>query len=310
MILLTGATGFIGGAILERKLDAVVLGRSCPMGFDGKFIKHEFSVCSDYSGCFDQVSCVIHCAARVHVMSERSYNPLQLFRDINVAGTLNFARQAASSGVKRFVFLSSIKVNGESTAEGIKYSPNDQPDPSDPYGISKYEAEQGLKKIAEETNMEIVIIRPVLVYGVGVKGNFASILNLIRMGVPIPLAAVNNRRSLIALDNLVDFIIHCADFISTPQAANEVFLISDGEDISTLELIRRVGNAFQKRPVIFSIPLFLLRFGAIFFGKQKTIERLLGSLQVDSSKARNLLSWKPVITMDEQLKKMADAFIE
>lgn len=180
---------------------------------------------------------VIHSAARVHVMDEQSADPLAEFRKMNVDGTLNLARQAAAAGVRRFIFISSIKVNGEGTVLGKPYTAMDTPSPQDPYGISKMEAEQGLRQIAQDTGMEVVIIRPVLVYGPGVKANFRSMVNWMNKGVPLPLGSIYNKRSMVALDNLVDLVVTCIDH---PAAANQTFLESDGEDLSTTEMLRRI----------------------------------------------------------------------
>jgi nucleoside-diphosphate-sugar epimerase len=222
-----------------------------------------------------------------------------------VKGTLNLARQAAAYGVKRFVFLSSVKVNGECTLNGCAFRAADIPAPEDAYGISKLEAEQGLMDLARETGMEVVIIRPPLVYGPGVKGNFASLVRWVRKGIPLPLGVVHNKRSLVALENLVDFIALCADPERSKLAANEVFLISDGEDVSTNGLLRKVANAYSVAPRLMPIPVLWIRTVARLLGKRAVADRLLGSLVVDSSKAWDLLGWKPVVSMDEQLKNMA-----
>jgi nucleoside-diphosphate-sugar epimerase len=249
---------------------------------------------------------VIHTAARVHIMDDSAADPLTEFRKVNTAGTLNLAQQAADAGVKRFIFISSIKVNGEMTLVDQPFKPNDNYISTDPYGLSKYEAEQGLLAIAEETSMEIVIIRPPLVYGPNVKANFASMIKWINKGVPLPFGAIHNQRSLVALDNLVDFIALCADRAKSPKAANQVFLISDGEDVSTTTLLQKVARAFGKKPRLIPVPVWLMTFSAKLIGKGDMANRLFGSLQVDSSKARDLLGWQPVVTMDEQLAKMGE----
>lgn len=238
-------------------------------------------------------------------MKEGSGDPLAEYRRVNVQGTLALARQAAQAGVRRFIFLSSIKVNGERTGNGKSFCEADLPLPEDAYGLSKLEAEQGLMPLTQETGMEIVIIRPPLVYGPGVKGNFASMVRWVRKGIPLPFGAVRNKRSLVALENLVNFITLCADPERSPRAANEVFLISDGEDVSTTELLRKVACAYGVSPRLLPVPVGLLRIAAGVLGKRAVADRLLGSLVVDSSKARELLGWKPVISMDEQLRKMA-----
>jgi nucleoside-diphosphate-sugar epimerase len=240
-------------------------------------------------------------------MSDQSSNPIMEYRRVNVEGLMNFARQAAEVGIQRFIFLSSIKVNGEQTGLGKSFTSNETHIPEDPYGLSKYEAEQGLLKLANETDMEVVIIRPPLVYGPGVKANFASLIKLVKKGLPLPLGAVNNKRSLIAIDNLVDFISLCADRERSPKAANQVFVISDDEDVSTTELLRKIAKAYDKKQWLISVPVALMKFAAKLLGKSDQVDRVFGNLQIDCTKAKDLLGWKPVITMDEQLKKMADA---
>jgi len=261
---------------------------------------------TDWRGSMSDGDVVIHLAARVHIMNDDSTDPLSEFRKVNTEGTLNLARQASESGVKRFIYLSSIKVNGESTKAGESFSPDDEFISDDPYGLSKYEAEQDLLALAAETGMEVVIIRPPLVYGPGVKANFSSMMKWVNKGVPLPFGAVHNKRSLVALDNLVDFIIHC---ISHPKAANEVFLISDGYDVSTTELLQKVAKAFGKRAFLIPVPVSLMKFAARLLGKGDVSDRLFGSLQVDSSKVLELLGWKPVITMDDELKITAEAYL-
>ena len=262
---------------------------------------------------FGGVDVIVHAAARVHKMQDWSANPLAEFRKLNRDSTLALAGLAADAGVKRFVFLSSINVNGEETFPRRRpciFMPDDQFIPTDPYGLSKYEAEQGLQALAEKTGMEVVIIRPPLVYGPGVKANFASMIRWLRRGVPLPLGAVHNKRSFVALDNLVSFIALCADRTRSPKAANQVFLISDGEDVSTTQLLRKVADALGKKQWLLPVPVVLMSFAARLIGKGDVANRLFGSLQVDSSKARDLLGWQPVITMDEQLNKTVAAYIK
>jgi len=308
--LVTGATGFVGHALIKKSLSssyhvvAAIRSEQPILGLDVEVINvGDILAKTDWSKALNGVDVLIHCAARAHIMNDSVADPLAEFRQVNTAGTLNLARQAAEAGVRRFVFISSIKVNGELT-EGTPFSPEDSFIPTDPYGLSKYEAEQSLLALTKETGMEVVIIRPTLVYGLGVKGNFASLLKWMKKGIPLPFGAINNQRSLVALDNLVSFIIHCIDH---PKAANEVFLISDGKDVSTTELLRKVALAFGKKALLLPIPISIMTLAAKLLGKGDMANRLFGSLQVDSSKARDLLGWKPVITMDEQLKKMAEA---
>ena len=316
MLFLTGATGFMGNALLacllENKMKILVGVRkktgTLPHSVQ-QVIIGDLSVLSKGSltlqgAIFDGVEVVIHTAARVHVMNEGASDSWAEFRKINRDATLVLARLAAESGVKRFVFISSIKVNGEMTSPCSSFKPNDVYVPDDHYGLSKYEAEQGLLALAKETGMEVVIIRPPLVYGSDVKANFASMMKWMSKSIPLPFGAIHNKRSLVALDNLVDFIALCADRKQSPKAANEVFLISDGEDVSTTQLLRKVAKAQNNKAWLIPIPTGLMTFAAKLIGKGDVANRLFGSLQVDSSKAHDLLGWKPITTMDEQLQKM------
>jgi nucleoside-diphosphate-sugar epimerase len=258
----------------------------------------------DWAFALRNVDRVVHLAARVHVMNEKSSNPLSEFRRVNVDGTANLARQAAAAGIRRFIFLSSIKVNGESTQDRLPFTADDLPAPGDPYGVSKYEAEQVLRQIAAETGMEVVIIRPPLVYGPGVKANFESMMRWLTRGVPLPLAAVTyNRRSLVALDNLVDLIVTC---LNHPAAANQTFLASDGEDLSTVDLLRRMGEALGKPARLFYMPPALLEFGAQVLNKSSIYQRLCGSLQIDITKTSQLLGWTPPVSVNEGLRRAAE----
>lgn len=308
-ILLTGATGFVGSYLLSvLGANTTVLGRARPEKHSGPSFIADLEVGDIDPDVFQGIEVVIHCAARVHIMKGSSQDPLTEFQIVNTSGTLDLAKQAAAAGVKRFVFLSSIKVNGETTMARRFFSENENIDPCDAYAISKADAERQLLILAENTEMEVVIIRPPLVYGPNPTGNFLSLIKLIKKSYPLPLASITeNKRSLIALESLVDFILLCADYNKAPQAANEIFVISDGEDVSTSELFHRVAKAYGIKSRLFPFPVRLLRLGAIFLGKQDIVDRLSGSLQVNSSKARELLCWKPVVTMSEQLKKMAEA---
>ena len=316
-ILVTGATGFVGGAVMRELLTLgvpIIANVRNNSGLVPNAVKQiqisGISSITDWMHALGGVDVVVHAAARVHVMGDSSADPLTEFRKVNTAGTLNMARQAADAGIKRFVFISSIKVNGEMTLPDQPFPPDDNYMPVDPYGLSKYEAEQGLLSIAKETDMEVVIVRPPLIYGTGVKANFLSMMKWMNKGVPLPFGAIHNKRSLVALDNLVDFIALCADREKSPKAANQVFLISDNEDVSTTQLLRKVAKAQNKQTWLIPVPVGLMAFSAKLLGKGDVANRLFGSLQVDSSKARELLGWKPVITMDEQLKKTADAYLE
>jgi UDP-glucose 4-epimerase len=309
MILVTGAAGFVGKALCAALLkrypvrsavrDAEVEG--LPAG--AEVVQKVLSVEEDWSNALIEVNVVVHCAARVHVMNEQSVDPLTEFRRVNVDGTLRLAKQAAAAGVNRFIFLSSIKVNGEQTKAGRPFTADQQPDPGDPYGISKMEAENGLRILAKKTGMEVVIIRPPLVYGPGVKANFLSMMQVLWRGIPLPFGAVtSNKRSLVSLDNLINLIVTCLDH---PAAANQSFLISDGEDLSTAALLRRMSEAIGRPAHLLPVPVTLLQLGGALFGKRNIAQRLCSSLEVDISKTRELLGWKPPISVDEGLRRTA-----
>lgn len=261
---------------------------------------------TNWSPALHGVDVVVHAAARVHVMQDMAIDPLAEFRRINVAGTLNLARQANATGVRRFIFISSVKVNGEATDTEGFYFADDVPAPLDAYGISKMEAEQGLRRISEETGMEIVIIRPPLVYGPGVKANFLTMMQWLWRRVPLPLGAIHNKRSLVALDNLADLIVTCVDH---PAAKNQTFLVSDGEDLSTTQLLRRMAEALHKPARLISVPVPLLQLGATLIGKPEVARRLCGSLRVDIAKTRQLLRWSPPVSMAEGLRITAEHWL-
>jgi nucleoside-diphosphate-sugar epimerase len=313
-VLVTGASGFVGRAICRA-----LIGRCQVRGafrkpsesssHDGiELVPGNLSADFDWTDALVGVSVVVHCAARVHVMYEASSDPLTEFRRVNVDGTLRLAQQAAAAGVKRFVFLSSIKVNGDQTQLGEPFTADQQPNPRDPYGVSKMEAEEGLHALMRETGMEVVIIRPPLVYGPGVKANFLAMMRWLRRGIPLPLGAVTgNKRSLVALDNLVDLIILCLDH---PAAANQTFLVSDGESLSTAALLQRMGSVLGRPARLIPVPLSLLKLGATLLGKPEVAQRLCGSLEVDISKAREMLGWVPPISVDEGLRRTAAHWIK
>ena len=305
-VLLTGATGFLGSRLvknLDAKQDVILTAavRRITQISAGRTLEvQSLNANTDWSTALANQQVVIHAAARAHIMKYEVSDPLAEYRRINVDGTLNLARQTAAAGVDRFIFISSIKVNGELTPLGQPFTADDTAAPEDACGITKWEAEQGLKKIAAETGMEVVIIRPPLVYGPNVKGNFASMINLVERGFPLPLGAIHNQRSLVALDNLVDFIITCIDH---PAASNQVFLAGDGQDLSTTELLRGVAKAAGKPSRLIPFPSSLLMLVATFLGKKAVAQRLLGSFQVDISKARDLLGWQPPISVEEGLRR-------
>lgn len=305
-ILVTGAAGFIGHALVQ-KLDGtgykVIAGvrRSSDRPGSGiaRAVRGEMLAETDWSTALDGVHAVVHLAARTHVMRETASDPLAAFRKINVQGTLSLADQADRAGVKRFVFISSVGVHGR---QGLRpFTEAGLPAPEEPYAVSKLEAEQALVQLADTSGMEVVIIRPPLVYGPGAPGNFGRLAEIIRKGIPLPLGAVNNRRSLVALDNLVDFIVCCLEH---SKAANEIFLVSDEQDVSTTELIKKIGRALGKSPLLLPVPVWLMEAGLKLAGKGATASRLFGTLQVDCTKARTLLGWRPVVTMEEQLEKI------
>lgn len=302
-ILVTGATGFIGRALCPS-LAAIgheVVPSAHRLG-DVAY-DHNIDTKQPWNTMLDGVDSVVHLAARVHINNFKSTDPLSDYRLINVEGTLSLARISVAAGVKRFIYLSSVKVNGESTLIGSPFTADNRPSPQDPYGISKLEAEEGLRQIAMETSMEVVIIRPPLVYGPGVKANFASMMLWLKCGLPLPLAAITyNRRSLVALDNLIDLIVTC---LLHPAAANQTFLVSDGEDLSTVDLLQRMGIALGHPAKLFYLPPKLLRWGAILQKRSGIYQRLFGSLQVDISKTRQLLGWSPPISVDEGLRLAA-----
>jgi len=312
-IVITGATGFVGSALFKALLadaDCSVTGvcRVLPEGCDTQSLVALGSLEeADFSQALQDVDVVIHTAARAHVMTDEAVDPLAEYRRVNVEGTANLARQAAQVGVKRFVFVSSIKVNGERTQKGRPFQPDDTPAPEDAYGISKLEAEQVLKDICADAGMQYVIVRPVLVYGPGVKANFLRMMSWVHRGVPLPLGAVHNKRSLVALDNLVDFLLQCARH---PKAADEVFLVSDGVDLSTTELLQTIGAALDKRARLLPMPMGVLSGLLGLLGKGAIAQRLGDSLQVDISKNKQLLDWTPPYTVDEAMSKTARAFLE
>ena len=316
-VLVTGANGFVGKALLLRlaamegfqPIAAVrtlptaelILSHSTCIGKALRYVELGDVANGVFERCiFNGVDTVVHCAARVHVMNELAMDPLASFRAVNVGGTLALAKQAASEGVKRLIFISTIKVNGEATVLGELFQADDLPAPEDAYGLSKLEAEQGLKLLAAETGMEVVIIRPPLVYGRGVRGNFGSMIKLVEKEIPLPFGAIHNKRSLVGIDNLVDLIVRCIDH---PAAANQVFLAGDGQDLSTPELVRSLAMAMGKRTRLISLPTGVLKFGATLLGKRALADRLLGSLQVDITKTRELLEWQPRHSVEEGLRR-------
>ncbi|RRW66750.1 NAD-dependent epimerase/dehydratase family protein [Pseudomonas fluorescens] len=303
-VLVTGASGFIGEALIFRLLmdkrftpiaasrkSTRLLGLCRVVPFDLNAPRSIPSL-ADFS-------VIIHCAARVHVMDESAVNALSEFRKVNVDGTLRLATQAAECGVKRFIFISSVKVNGERTFPGKPFAASDTPAPVDPYGVSKCEAEEGLRRLSSMNNMEIVIVRPPLVYGPGVKANFERMLSWLSKGLPLPLGAIHNKRSLVAVDNLVDLLVTCIDH---PAAANQTFMVSDGEDLSTTQMLRRLSTALGKTSLLMPLPRRLLILVGRLIGKKASAQRLCESLQVDIGDTCARLSWHPPVTVEKAMR--------
>ena len=313
-MLVTGASGFVGGAVVRRlTIDGRPVRAVSRRGQAGLPPSTDLVDGIDLAGDFDWepvvAGCesIVHAAARVHVMKELARDSLTEFRKVNVAGTLALARTAARAGVRRFVFLSSAKVNGEGTTPGCPFKADDPPAPEDPYGLSKLEAEVGLRELTATSGMEIVCIRPALVYGPGVKANFFALMRALARGLPLPLGAVNNKRSLVGIDNLVDLIAVC---LQHPAAANRTFMVSDGEDLSTTELLIRAAAALGRPARLVPVPQRVLQLGAKIVGKPELARRLLGSLQVDIRATRATLDWSPPYTVDEELRRTARWFLD
>jgi len=321
-VLITGASGFVGRAtctwLVTHGLEVVGTVRQTPAqpvaGMDYRMVG-DLDADTDWRAALAGVQGIIHCAARVHVMRETAEDPLAAFRSANVAGTERLARQAAAAGVKRLVFISSIKVNGEETApasplpggERVRFHEDDTPAPQDPYGQTKWEAETMLARVAQETGLEVVIVRPPLVYGPGVKGNLARLLGWIERGVPLPLAGIRNERSLIGIDNFTSALQAC---LTHPAAAGRTYLVRDGEDVSTPELVRRLGRHLGRPARLFALPTPLLESLGGLTGRRADVQRLTGSLTVDDSRIRRELGWVPPRTLDEGLAPMTRAWLD
>jgi len=312
-ILITGANGFVGQALCKRLReggDHMLTGstRNADLGAGPERVPMyhipKIGPDTDWSQAVSGADSVIHLAARVHVMKDRAADPLAEFRRVNTAGTKTLAVQAAAAGVKRFVFISTVKVTGENSPEG-GFTENDPAKPEDAYGQSKWEAEQALTEIAQTTGLEVVILRPPLVYGPGVKGNFLSLFAAIQKGTPLPLGAIQNKRSLLYVENLADAIATAAEH---PRAANQTFFVSDMEAVSTPALIQKIAAALEKACRLTNFPLGLLKFAGALTGKSAAIRRLVGSLTVDISHIKTMLGWQPRCSMDQGLKETANWF--
>lgn len=306
-ILITGANGFLAGALtqsLAKSYPLVLALRSehklASIDNAETVIVGDVNATTDWSRALTDVDVVIHCAARAHIMKDEMADPLAEYRKVNVDGSMNLARQALEAGLRRFIYISSVKVNGESTNGRLPFTEKDIPAPEDAYGISKLEAEQALIELTKNSGMDLVIIRPPLVYGPGVKANFLSLIKLSSIPIALPFGLVHNKRSMVFVGNLVDFICAC---IEHPSAANEVFLVSDGEDISLKELITHIRKALGRRANMLPVPVFLLNLLGIITGKKAVIDRLVGDLQLDSTKAQSLLGWKPPFSVQQGIEQ-------
>ena len=309
-ICITGANGFIGKSLCKalNSSDKSIRGFIRTLDLNKNYTKIEYLSVGDISskinwkGQLNGYDCIVHCAGRAHVMNKNE--DLDVYHLVNTEGTRRLAEQAAAVGVKKFVYLSSVKVNGESTGKidnNKMFTNNDIPEPQDAYSISKFKAEKVLWEISAKTGLEVVIVRLPLVYGKDVKGNLARLIKLVKLGIPLPLSMIQNQRSMIGVDNLVDLIIQCIDH---PVAAGKTFLVSDGEDLSTTDLINHIGISMGRKARLFPVPIFLLKLLGSILGKQKEINRLLGSLKVDSSYTQEVLNWTPPVSVTEGIRRM------
>lgn len=312
-LLLTGASGFIGLHLLGRlaEYNLHLISRTKLDNFneirDLSLFQYEIDAVTDYTNALSGRDVIIHCAARAHIMYDELSDPLAEYLKVNTEGTINLARQAIKAGVKRFIYISSIKVNGESTGLDIPFKSNDIRAPQDFYGKSKSEAEEQLLELTKETGLEVVIIRPTLVYGPGVKANFASLLNLVSKGLPLPFGCIKeNKRSLVSVKNLVDLIATC---IEHPKAANQVFLVSDDHDVSTATMVRYMSQALGKSSRLLPVPILCYKIAGKLIGKTDVVNRLLSSLQVDITHTKSTLGWEPPQTLEQGFKETAEAYL-
>lgn len=309
-LMITGATGFVGNALLNKLLreqyELVAVTRAVSRTLKKSTVRtvaRELTAEQHWGDILQGVDVVVHLAARVHLMKDNAVDPLSECREVNTHATLNLAKQAADAGVKRFIFMSTIKVNGETSPPNAAFKESDISAPVDPYAISKWEAEQGLQRLAQQTGMEVVVIRPPLVYGPGVKGNFASLMRWISRGWPLPFGAVENKRSILALENLIDFIETC---LTHPAAGNELFLVADREALTSAELAEKIATAHGRQVRLWPAPTSVMTFLAGLSGKGSVVQRLFGSLCIDASKAEKLLGWVPKVTIEQQLHKIVE----
>lgn len=306
IMLVTGSNGFVGKSLCRtlRVGGSTVRAAVRKAAGADEINVGDLNGKTDWRIALQGCDVVFHLAARVHVMSDRDQDPLRAYRDVNVDGTLNLARQAVQAGVRRFVFVSSVKVNGESTTTQ-PFRSSDVPMPCDPYGQSKMEAEQALQQLGRETGLEVVIVRPPLVYGPGVKANFLNLIKLVQKGVPLPFGSISNFRSMVALDNLVDLLIVCNKH---PDAPGNIFMVSDGADMGIKELVTKIANAMNKRLWLVPVPVGLMIGAAKLLGKQGVVDRLFGSLQVDIAHTQATLAWQPVVTSQAAIDKTVEQF--
>ena len=309
-VLVTGANGFLGrtlcSSLITRGYHVRSAVRRHVSGDAGEVAVGDIGPDTDWTDALVNACGVVHCAARTQVMNDKAFDTLDAFRRVNKEGTLNLARQAAAVGVKRFVFVSTVKVNGEATMPGHPFRADDVPAPQDSYGVSKHEAEVNLRQLALATSMEVVIVRPPLVYGPQVKGNFSTMFRVLARGLPLPFGDIHNSRSYVAIDNLVDLLLIC---LKHPAAAGQTFLVSDGEDLSTTELLLRTAQAMRKKAFLIPVPASMLKLALTLLGKSELAQRICGSLQVDISKTTALLNWKPLVSLDDGLRIAIREFV-
>ncbi|WP_434997423.1 UDP-glucose 4-epimerase family protein [Vibrio scophthalmi] len=310
-LLVTGSTGFVGARVVELAeecdWEVVSVVREIAKPLPNRFLVSSIGAETDWSDAFEGVDCVVHCAARVHQMNESEQDALTAYRETNMLGTLHLAKRAAEAGVKRFVFVSTIKVNGEFTEPGSPFQPNLNNIPQDPYGLSKYEAELELTQLSKETGLEVVTIRPPLVYGPGVKANFLTMMRLIDKGIPLPFGAIHNKRSLVYLDNLSSLILTCCEH---PLAAGLTFLVSDGQDVSIAQLMRTIAQSMGKSPRLLPIPMSWIQLASSVLKKQHIAQRICGNLQIEIGSTKDILGWKPPVSFEQGIKRTVEAYLK